>query len=278
MDDDSLSLTPAELARRDPERIAGYRQLLDYYRGRHWEGRERRGEKRLTLNYAKVFVDKVASYLMSGVTVAVDPREDSDEARAKAQSAESALRRVYEENNLEQLDLETEIDCGILGDAGYKVTWDGDARRVRVTAPDIQGIYAWWAGDDMAQLWRVASKYRLDAPSAARLYGVTTRAETAEVVEVWTAGDFALWVDNAVIDRKPNPYGFIPFVIYPNLREPKKFWGVSDLVSIMEPQRELNRAISQLSKILELSGNPIAVLENVEESEEPSEELAMAGA
>ena len=78
MDDDSLSLTPAELARRDPERIAGYRQLLDYYRGRHWEGRERRGEKRLTLNYAKVFVDKVASYLMSGVTVAVDPREDSD--------------------------------------------------------------------------------------------------------------------------------------------------------------------------------------------------------
>ncbi|MBI2851402.1 MAG: phage portal protein, partial [Chloroflexi bacterium] len=33
-------------------------------------------------------------------------------------------------------------------------------------------------------------------------------------------------------------------------------------------QRELNRATSQLSKILELSGNPIAVLENVEESED----------
>jgi len=36
----------------------------------------------------------------------------------------------------------------------------------------------------------------------------------------------------------------------------------------MEAQRELNRATSQLSKILELSGNPIAVLENVEESED----------
>jgi len=36
----------------------------------------------------------------------------------------------------------------------------------------------------------------------------------------------------------------------------------------MEPQRELNRAMSQLSRILELSGNPIAVLENVEESED----------
>jgi hypothetical protein len=36
----------------------------------------------------------------------------------------------------------------------------------------------------------------------------------------------------------------------------------------MEAQKELDRATSQLSRILELSGNPIAVLENVEESED----------
>lgn len=58
------------------------------------------------------------------------------------------------------------------------------------------------------------------------------------------------------------------YFVYPNLREPKQFWGTSDLPIIMEPQRELNRAMSQLSRILELSGNPIAVLENVEESED----------
>ena len=70
------------------------------------------------------------------------------------------------------------------------------------------------------------------------------------------------------VERKSNPYGFIPFVTYPNLREPKKFWGISDLCQLMLSQRELNRAMSQLAKILELSGNPIAVLENVEESED----------
>ncbi|MBI2329366.1 MAG: phage portal protein, partial [Chloroflexi bacterium] len=90
----------------------------------------------------------------------------------------------------------------------------------------------------------------------------------ATIVELWTARDFELWIDGMQVERKPNPYGFLPFVIYPNLREPKKFWGVSDLSQIIEPQRELNRATSQLSKILELSGNPIAVLENVEESED----------
>jgi hypothetical protein len=36
----------------------------------------------------------------------------------------------------------------------------------------------------------------------------------------------------------------------------------------MEPSRELNRALSQLSLILELSGNPIAVLENIENSQD----------
>jgi len=33
------------------------------------------GEKRLTFNYARVVVDKIASYLMSGVKFVIDPGE-----------------------------------------------------------------------------------------------------------------------------------------------------------------------------------------------------------
>jgi hypothetical protein len=88
------------------------------------------------------------------------------------------------------------------------------------------------------------------------------------VVEVWTQATFELWFDGALIESKPNPYGFIPFVVFPNLREPKQFWGVSDIDAVREPIRELNRAISQLSMILELSGNPVAVLENVTEAQD----------
>jgi len=258
----------SQLNRHDIDRLRGYRELLDFYHGRQWLGRERRGEKRLTFNYAKVFIDKVTSYLMSGVNFAVEAVEDSDQAGTKARSAEAALRQVYEENNLEQLDLETEIDCAILGDAGYKVIWDAEAKRVRVTAPDVQGIYAWWLGDDTSRIWRVASKYSLSAEESQFLYQVKPKAKTATVVELWTDGQFELYLDDTLIESKPNPYGFIPFIIYPNLREPKRFWGISDLSHIMESQQELNRAMSQLSHILELSGNPIAVLENVEEAED----------
>jgi len=259
---------PTQLAKRDMERMRSYQELIDFYHGRQWEGRTLRGEKRLTFNYAKVFTDKITSYLMSGVTFAVDALEDSDEARTRAQRAEDALYRVYRDNNLEQLDLETEIDCAILGDACYKVIWDADARQVRVTAPDIQGIYTWWRGDDTSEVRRVASRYNLSAEEVELLYNIKPRGKTASLIELWTDSEFELYLDNALIEKKVNPYAFIPFIIYPNLREPKKFWGTSDLSQVMEPQRELNRAMSQLARILELSGNPIAVLENVEESQD----------
>ncbi len=260
--------TPSQLNQRDIDRLRSYKELLDFYHGQHWEGYPRFGETRLTFNYAKVIIDKITSYLMSGITLAVDPLTDSAEARDSAQRAEQALYQVYEDNNLAQLDFETEIDCAILGDGCFKVIWDAETKRVKVTAPDVQGIYAWWLGDDTSRVWRVASKYNLTAEEAAFRYQVKPKGKVATIVELWTALDFELWLDNALVERKPNPYGFIPFVIYPNLREPKKFWGISDLCQLMLPQRELNRAMSQLSKILELSGNPIAVLENVEESED----------
>jgi hypothetical protein len=258
----------AQLSRLELDRLKGYKELLDFYYGRQWEGRGRWGERRLIFNYARVFVEKITSYLMTGISFAVDPYEDSDEARARARKAEAALYKVYADNHLEQLDLETEIDCAVLGDACYKVIWDTVEKRVRVTAPDIQGVYAWSSGDDMSRVWRIASRYLLSAEEAELIYGVKPQKKTAVIVELWTERDFELYLDNTLLEAKPNPYGFIPFVIFPNLREPKKFWGVSDLPQIMESQRELNRAMSQLSRILELSGNPIAVLENVEESED----------
>ena len=265
---------PQQIARMDLERLKAYRENLDFYNGAQWPGYPRPRERRLTFNYAKVFVDKVTSYLMSGLDFAIDPASPED--REKARRAEEAIYKVYETNNLEQLDFETEIDAAILGDGCFKVTWDSREKRVRVSAPDVQGIYVWWLGDDITRVWRVASRYQLSADEVRLLYnvGATRRAAPtagkprSTVVEVWTDRKLELWIDDALLERKANPYGFIPFLIYPNLREPKKFWGVSDIPTLVEPARELNRALSQLSLILELSGNPIAVLENIENAED----------
>jgi hypothetical protein len=252
----------------DRDRFRRYRDMLDFYNGRQWQGREHRAERRLVFNYARAFVEKMTSFLVTGTSFAVDPAGDTPEDRMQARRAEAALQAVCRENNLEQLDLETETDCAVLGDGCYKVIWDTAGKRIRVTAPDVQGLYAWWAPGDLSRVWKVASRYRLDAVSVETEFGLTPRNAEAEIIEVWTERDFNLYIDGAEVVARRNDYGFIPFVIFPNLRDPKTFWGISDLVSVMESQRELNRAMSQLSRILELSGNPVAVLENVEASED----------
>ena len=270
--------TPSQLARMDTQRLANYRANLDFYNGSQWQQTSR--HRQLVFNYAKVSIDKVTSFLMPGLGFACYPGEETDELKARVRKAERLIRQVYEQNNLQQLDYETEIDTAILGDGCYKVIWNTDEKRIRITAPDVSGIYAWWLGDDTSRVWRVASRYTLTRDEIQMLYAdviaspdaIGTKQSQGKdkvvVTELWTAKDFDLFLDNDIIESKPNPYGFIPFIIFPNLREPKKFWGESDIPVLVQPQRELNRALSQLSRILELSGNPIAVLENIASAED----------
>lgn len=242
----------AELARKDADRKKRYSDYLDFYNGIQWTRRTRR-EKQLTFNYAKVFIDKITSYLMSESVFAVDPLNDNEADVATAAAAEKAIGQVVIDNNLEELDFATEIDAAILGDGCYKVTWDILQKRVRITAPDVQGVFAWWQPDDPSVVYKVASRYK-----------------TGEnwITEVWTDKKFDLYTDEQLTLARKNPYGFIPYIIFPNLRQPKQFWGLSDIPDISETQRELNRALTQVSTILELSGNPITVLENIESAED----------
>ncbi len=264
---------PQQLERMDTDRLRSYSENLAFYSGGQWIGRSRRKERRLTFNYARSFIDKITSYLMAETGLTVDPYDSSEKAEGEAEKASRALAAVYADNDVQQLDFDTELDAAVLGDAAYKVTWDTEEERVRISAPDVQGIFAWWVGDDVNRVWRVASRYKLSADEADLLYGSGARASgsggkrpESTVVEVWTAETFEIWIDKVLQQSRANPYGFIPFVVFPNIREPKRFWGVSDVPAIMEPARELNRAFSQLSMILELSGNPIAVLENIEDA------------
>ncbi|MFA6612765.1 MAG: phage portal protein [Dehalococcoidales bacterium] len=257
---------PAELENASSERFKRYREMLAFYSGSQWQGRATRGEKRLTFNYARVIVDKLTSYLMNGLSVRLSAEDEKDEEAVA--EAEHALKRVRAENSLDIIDYETEVDTAILGDGCYKVTWDKIRKSVKVSSPDVQGIHVWWRGDDSSEIRQVASCYHLDEPEIRRLYPGLAHAKDPLFTEVWTEKQFELRVGEKPFIRRKNPYGFIPFVIFPNLRQAKSFWGVSDIEAIVEPQRELNRALSQLSHILELSGNPIAVLENVERAED----------
>jgi len=252
-----------------------YRDNLAFYGGAQWPGVARRRERRLVMNYTKAIVDKAAAFTLLGMRPVGDPSGASGGTAPgvvdgiKARRTEAVLAEVAEANDLAGLDYDTEVDASVLGDGAYRVVWDVEAGRVRVTAPDPQGLFVWTMPGDLSRIWRLAHRYEAPEDEPAPLEGALGRASRPrrrQVVEVWTADVFELYREGLLVESKPNPYGWIPYVVYPNVRVPKQFWGESDVAGVRESQIELNRALSQLSMILELSGNPITVLENVTES------------
>jgi hypothetical protein len=267
---------PALLRKRDRTRIDAYANNLRFYNGAQWPtDRTTRTRRRLTINYTKPIIHKATASLLRGRTTTVNPADDTDDAIAHADLIETALAQVHEQNALDQLDFDTELDCAVLGDGVYKLWWDTDNNMVRVSAPDPAGIFAWSWPDDPSRLWRVAHQYKLASDAAAATLPLTTAGTAAlsprtdnVITDVWTNDTYERWVNDAIDTATANPYALIPFVIFPNIREPKQLWGTSDIVALRDPQTELNRALTQLSLLMELSGNPIAVLEGVTEAQD----------
>ena len=167
---------PRTLVTRDTDRMRRYREYLDYHEGRRG-GPPRSGRDRVhTFNYARAIVEKGASYLVTDHRPLVHPLTNGVEARREAVAAEALLREVWDANDLARLDIETEIDTATLGDGAFKVTWDEHERRVIVSAPDVQGLYVWWHGDDVRRVARVAARYEMAAESLAEQTGRAPRA------------------------------------------------------------------------------------------------------
>jgi len=186
------------LDQMDRARLSAYRSNLDFYNGGQWSERSR--YRQLVFNYVKIAVDKVTSYLMNELNFACEGKSAD-----MAKMAEELIYAVYEQNNCAELDYTTEVDTAILGDGCYKVTWDAAEKRVRITAPDVNGVFAWWQGDDITRLYRVASRYQLSAEEVAALYSQRISKKSVAITEVWDAREFILYLDDRVIERKPNP-------------------------------------------------------------------------
>ncbi len=295
----------ATLSASDQARLRRYAEQLEFYNGRHWS-RPRQGRSNLVLNYARTIVDKGASYLLGReINFAVPAAGDSPEEHARAATAEALLYQVYEENDLEAVDLQGALNGAILGDTVFKVYWEqsfdrGEDGRIRVVNIDPFTFFPQWAEDDPSMLLSVRLIYRLSAVEASRRWpdegtGGTCKspiplgererarghvhegegsspsprlrvfASPCQVVEEWTPHQLTLTAGDREVVRAPNPYGFIPFVHIPNARPANEFWGISDLKELISLNRELNERMSDMSDVIRFHSDPPVIFKGVME-------------
>src|SRR3972149_3196621 len=219
-------LLPQLLKNRDKDRLGQYTDALAFYEGKQWPAADprTRSARRLTLNYVKAIVNKTSTYVMKGATLNAIPRSDGPKDIAAAAAVETYLSDLADNNGLARLDLVTEVDAAVLGDAAYKVTWDTAEERVAVTAPDVRGLFPWPHPTDPTRYTRVAHRYTLPHQDVINLWGIAPRDKTAEIVEDWT--DAAL--DHRTAAQRAQGVGSgprsgqEPFGPRPNTQVPKR--------------------------------------------------------
>src|SRR3972149_1081392 len=261
---------PQLLKNRDRDRLQQHTAAPAFDEGKQWPAADprTRSARRLTLNYVKTIINKTSTYVMQGAAINAIPQSDSEEHVAAAAAVEQYLAALATDNGLTRLDLVTEADAAVLGDAACKVTWDTAEERVAITAPDVRGLFPWPHPTDPTRYTRVAHRYTLPREDVINLWGIAPRDKTAEIVEDWTDAALDIWIDGgpAPTISPGNTYGPIPFIIYPNPQVPKRWWGESDVLPLKEIAQEFNRQMTRVSNIMELSGFPITVLENVDDT------------
>ncbi len=259
----------------DADRFARYADLRAFYDGDQWLGRAQRHETRLVFNYARSLIRKTSSYVFPApVRFSVTPDTDSADARDAANRVERLLAATISTLQLDQLDLALATDAAVIGDAAMKVTWDAARRRPRVVAVDPAALVVRHEAGDP---WSISTVYHAYGQTGREIERLVTQDQASRlaldanraypVVETWSESRWRLAVAGQDVVDAPNPYGWIPYVLATNDPLPGSVWGMSDLTDLIDTCRELNRRMTVLSRVLELSGAPIAVLENVDGSE-----------
>ncbi|MCA9859777.1 MAG: phage portal protein, partial [Thermomicrobiales bacterium] len=262
---------PAEMLPADDRaRLARYDEALAFFDGNQWIHRRHPGEVRLTLNYARVLLRKVASYVFPAearFSIAVDGDQQI------ANRAERLLAETLAYNRLGELDSELCVAASVRGDAAVKVTWDTRSGSAVVATVDPATLMVEAAPDDPRRIVSAMQCYGLTGQEIATVFEVDPvrlsfdPGRRYRIIERWTDAEWMVTVAGQPLLRQPNPYGWIPYVILANHPGLTGIWGESDLADLYDVCREINRRMSVLSQVLELSGAPIAVLENVDGSE-----------
>ncbi|MCC6312975.1 MAG: phage portal protein [Thermomicrobiales bacterium] len=257
----------AALAAADEERLRRYATALALSEGPPPAGAGRRDEPRLSLNYARALVRKTAAYVFPGpVTFRTPPGAGPPAAAARA---ETALAALVADLDLAALDVGLCMDAAVLGDAAVKITWDARAAAPLVVPVDPATLAVGAAADDPRRMLTATQRYGLPPTRLRELGWLAAGHEPPhdaplEIVERWTPARWQVEVAGQLVRDEANPYGWLPYVVLPNAPRPHQFWGESDLIDLGDLCHEIERRVGVLSRVLDLSGAPIAVLENVD--------------
>jgi hypothetical protein len=260
----TISISPlglVELADEEFEvhgpRLNRYSLNWAMYLGHHWGYRREQGEMQISVNYYRAFLDYLARFTFGNGVHFRSPK-------ATEAIIPNRLERVWEiDNDKQRVLLEIAQTGGITGDAfvkiAYEEAWtDSIGRfhpgRVRVLPLNPAFAFPEFHPHDRTRLLRFKQKYRFWGTSLEGTRQVFTYTEilTDDIIEEY--------INDEMIDSRPNPLGIVPVVHIPNIAVSGSPWGLSDAHDIIALNRAYNEISTDIADIVNYHAAPVTVI------------------
>lgn len=238
-------------------RMNRYASNWAWYLGHHHAYRRELGDHQLTFNYVKALADYQINF-----TFAKGVHFDSPEATRAI--TPHLLKKVWEEDN-DKRSLLWEIgQLGtVSGDVFVKVAYEppyeapnGEVMPAKVRILPLNPAYCFpeFHPHDRQRFIRFKLKYKFwgTGQDGTRQVFTYTELLTDETIEEY--------VNDEMIDQRPNPLGEIPIAYIPNLPVASSPWGLADINDLVTLNREYNEKGQEVSDIINYHAAPVTVI------------------
>lgn len=260
----TISISPlglVELADEEFEvhgpRLNRYSLNWAMYLGHHWGYRREQGEMQIAVNYYRAFVDYLTRFVFGKGVHFRSP--EATEAIVPAR-----LERVWSVDNDKMRVLLEMAQIGMItGDSFVKVAYeepyeDAIGRfhpgRVRILPLNSAFCFPEFHPHDRTRLLRFKQKYRFWGTSLEGTRQVFTYTEilTDDIIEEY--------VNDELIDSRPNPLGMIPVVHIPNIFVSGSPWGLAEAHDMISLNRAFNEISTDVADIINYHAAPVTVI------------------
>lgn len=260
----TISISPlglVELADEEFEvhgpRLNRYSLNWAMYLGHHTSFRRQQGEPQMVFNYYRAITDFIINFTFSKGVQFRSPK-------ATEAIVPDLLERVWEvDNNKATVLWEIGQQGSVSGDCfvkvAYEEAWKDPAGmehpgRVRVLPLNSSFCFPEFHPHDRNRLIRFKLKYRFWGTSLEGTRQVYTYTEilTDDVIEEY--------INDELIDSRPNPLGTIPVVHMPNIRVSGSPWGLSDCNEMISLNRAYNETATDIADIINYHAAPVTVI------------------
>jgi len=260
----TISISPlglVELADEEFEvhgpRLNRYSLNWAMYLGHHWSYRREIGESQMVYNYYRAFTDFIINFTFGRGVSFRSPL-------ATEAIIPDILKRVWEiDNNKHGIMWEMGQQGGVSGDCFVKVAYEEAYEdsvggmhpgRVRVLPLNASFCFPEFHPHDRSRLIRFKLKYRFWGTSVEGTRQVYT------YTEILTDDRIEEYINDELIDSRPNPIGVVPVIHIPNTLVSGSPWGLSDCHDVITLNRAYNETATDVADIVNYHAAPVTVI------------------